>query len=752
MQPITIPSYTSGLITAQKPNIIPNDAFQTCDNAYIYQGQLRRRGGLELVGRLRRNFSSLVPGAATFNLFTLAGVPAGETNREIAPGSVVVTRAGPAATFTDAGNGNFTVTGAGVAAGSSVNYLTGDVTVVGGGGAISVNFGYYPGLPVMGIYQRENEENNKEDTIWFDTKYAYSYSPTDGFFTELTSTLAVTWDGGNSDFFWCSNWRGTDAGSRLFFATNFVDSTGSPIRYYGGSPETWSAAFTPAVTSTINLLQARILLPYYGRMLAINVIEGTALGDAANVNYFNRCVFSQIGSPLEADAWNRDTFGKGGFIDAPTVEQAVSARYFKNTLIVHFERSTWQLRYVGEYGIPFIWERIDSDFGAEGTFSTIQLDEGVLGVGDRAITISTSTASQRIDEKIKDLVFNIANDNKGNDRVIGQREYRQELMYWCYGDSNENRTFPNRVLVWNYFEKTWSIFRDNVTFFGIFQRQEDDVNLVTWDSLTTFWDDFLVLWDDAESQPFYPWIVSGNQQGYVHLYNAATPDEASLSVTDVTRSATSPYVVLEIVNHNLESGEIIYVTGLNFLTGSTIEPTDLNDEIYQVKFETVDTISLLKWNGTQFVDNFSFTPAVGTGTYIGGGQVTLFPRLNVETKDFMPYLDQGRMTKFVKAHLAFDRSSSGAVTVNTFSSASQLAHGNIDLEQSNVETSATTDFNPPDSDYLFHGFYALCSGQSVRLQLTWDDELMNDLETQRSNLVLSSSVLFFKPGGRTVNG
>src|SRR6185295_12496424 len=108
-------------------------------------------------------------------------------------------------TFTDNGLGGFTVTGAGVALGSSVNYTTGAVTIVltasVGGAAILANFSYFPNLPVMGLRTRELTGINTEQLIAFDQVYAYRYL--NGWDEFIPGT---TWQGKNSDFFWSTNY------------------------------------------------------------------------------------------------------------------------------------------------------------------------------------------------------------------------------------------------------------------------------------------------------------------------------------------------------------------------------------------------------------------------------------------------------------------------------------------------------------------------------------------------------------------
>ena len=251
------------------------------------------------------------------------------------------------------------------------------------------------------------------------------------------------------------------------------------------------------------------MIPYYGRLLALNTWEGlTSGGVAGATNFYARCRFSQIGNPTDqTDGWLSDTFGRGGFIDAPTNESIVSVAFYQNTLIVFFETSTWQLRYIGEYGIPFIFERISSDFGCTTTFSPVIFDQGILAVGERGIIQASASGVSRIDEQIPEEIFSFEIQDNDPNFVHGVRDFERELVYWNYVDSttpNEFQDRPNTVLVYNYKNNTWAKFRDNVTCFGISQFPFS----ITWDSLTTFWES-TASWDNVDDQQFVDYVTAG---------------------------------------------------------------------------------------------------------------------------------------------------------------------------------------------------------------------------------------------------
>lgn len=672
----------------------------------------------------------------------------------------------------------------------NINYNSGELNlsfdpVIGGATNVGILFCYFPALPVMGIDLRELDTINIEQSVFFDTKYVYTYDDND-----FSSPSITTWSGSNSDFFWMANFRGSEASTRLFFSTNgaspiidtdnrirytsdastwtdftpaiagtqvtasnlgaltttttFVGNLGNtliipgsvtitvtdgagvisevrlkdvlgiyPAGTFTGFPSTNSGtidystgaitlAISPAMTvagssvkatyqyETSFLFQSLLLIPYYGRMLALNTWEGSTAGTA--VNFFNRCRFSQVGNPLERQAWVSTIFGRGGFIDAPTNETIVSARFYKNTLIVFFERSTWNLRYVGEYGLPFIWERISSDFGSESTFSTVLFDKGILAVSDKAIVSSSGSNVERIDLDIPDTVFTFQNVEEGKKRVQVARDFQKEIVYWNYCEpvnDGTSRVFPNRTLIYNYRNNTWAALRDSVTTFGTLQNASGDSwdLKISWDSATS-WDTFY--------QGEMPLIVSGNQQGFIHYYHFVLDPETtgdstssfieheSLFIKGITRSATAA-LSLEIPEHNFENEEIIYISGMVFLdtATSTVLTTTLNNKFYIVQDVTdKDNIIIYEWDISlkDYVitsgDQIGFTPATGTGTYIGCGVVTLLPKLDIMTKDFNPYQEQAMKMKSSYIDFQTDATPGGQVTINEYvnSSLSEVAN------------------------------------------------------------------------------
>lgn len=223
MQPLLIGPYSLGVHKDMKPFMIPDEAFPELENAFVWRGRVERKAGFQSLGRLRRVFTSEVlpnPYAAPSSLDLKAELGITEVNSSIAPGFTLSFGAPINQVLTDSGTGTLAIAPAGAITAATVNYVTGVVTILGAGGASAVTFtgAYYPGLPAMGIRTREVAASlNFEINVFFDTTYAYRYSG--GNFEELPSALPVTWNGGNMDLFWSTNFQ-QSSGNNLFWVTN----------------------------------------------------------------------------------------------------------------------------------------------------------------------------------------------------------------------------------------------------------------------------------------------------------------------------------------------------------------------------------------------------------------------------------------------------------------------------------------------------------------------------------------------------
>lgn len=721
----------SGLQTNYKPWLIPDQAFSALNNAYVFRGRVRKRfgsrwiGDNSLVSRLRINIGTITGGSLSGNIRTIlldAGMPT-NIGQSFSIDTIIFTVTNPA------GGAQQMLRSDGSVATATYNLTTSAFNITGVGLPNGTDVFFYPNLPVMGLLTYEQNSINDEYVIAFDTRYAYQYNAGwDRISAEGTSGAAV-WTGDNSQFFWDTTWTGADASSKIFFVTNFNPNEPNFMRYYNGTQ--WND-FNPQIDATPNFLNsARIIVPFKNRLLAFNTWEGQA-ASLPGTNYSNRCRYSQVGSPLDANAWRQDIPGRGSAIDASTTEAIVTVEFIKDRLIVFFERSTWELVYTGNQAYPFNWQQINTELGAESTFSIVPFDKVAIGVGNVGIHACNGANVERIDDKIPDTVFDIHNADQGVFRVYGIRDYYVEMVYWTFPDTQADPDFPypNRVLIFNYKTGTWAFNDDSITCFGYFQP----ISGITWDSTTVGWDDNAT-WDSGSIQAKFRQVIAGNQQGYTFICDADEPINAPvLQITNI--AAPISLTTLTVIQHNLRNEDYIYIQYAVW--------SDASDSLNGAIFQVVNVID---------EDTFEIgLVAPFTGTYIGGGLISRVSQISISTKEYNFYAKQGRNTYVSKVDFMVDNTAAGQIQVDFYVSTSTVsllqdsAGNGVLLGTGTLDTFAYPDI-PFESDAtrLWHPVYFQADGEIVQLQLVMNDEQMRNVDVMKSGFVLHAMCIYAQP-------
>lgn len=712
---IMIAPFNSGLVNAVRPWLVPNDAFSIMQNAYVYRQRVKKRFGSRWLGntqqqtRLRVNIGThdanpktvTLPGTENFAIGQMISIGLIEfTIWQLGPGVATLSSDAGYTGSIDTGTRQFTVTGA----------VTGSTIY------------WYPALPVMGLIQQEQSSINIEKTIAFDTRYAYQYVGTTGWERLDTGGAAALWSGTNAEFFWGVNWQGDDASVRLLFVTNYNQNDG--MRYLNNI--TW-ATFNPKTLATVNndVITARLMVVFHNRLILLNTIENVA---GTPKTFVNRARWSQVGSPIDADAFQTDVPGKGGGQDAATTEAIITCGFIKDRLIVYFERSTWELAYTGNEVDPFTWYRINTELGAESTFSVVPFDKVLLAIGNVGVHACNGQNVDRIDQNIPQEVFKIRDDSDGVYRVNGIRDYFAETVYWSFPSSTDT-SYPNRVLVYNYELKAWAFNDDSITVFGYIQPSTG----ITWDDETASWDD-PISWDSGALQPRFRAIIAGNQEGFTFYIDSDTGisrNSCNLQITNMTTGG-----VLTVIDHNLLQGQWVRIE-------NALGITELNDKIFKIQSVTATTIVL------------DLRDIVPTGAYIGDGVLATVSQINMLTKQFNIYAKQGKNAYVSKVDFLVDRVNDATITVDYYASSSDvslvfqgaisgslLGNGTLDLGPYSLYPQEAT------QERLWHPVYLNAEGEVVQLQIYYSDAEMIDPTVSLQPFELHAFTLYTQPVGR----
>lgn len=530
-------------------------------------------------------------------------------------------------------------------------------------------------------------------------------------------------------------------------------ASGDGIRWYDGSGwVNFEPPIDPPTVGAPTILQGALLIvPYKDRLVCLNTVEGTTFANGtrfaqrarysealANIYYTggptpNPLLPTGITALPTGLEWT-ELPGRGGFVDAPTQEEIISAEFIKDTLVVFFERSTRRLTPTGDIFNPFEWETINIEAGSESTFSTIPFDKEILTVGSNGIWACDSINITRVDEKIPDEVFDFHNGNQGVKRVQGIRDYYNQYVYWTYVDpqydlNGTDPTFPNSILAYNYLDNAWAIFRSYYTCFGYYQR----VNDLTWGTAVNAWSTYNIPWNSPSTQSGFPFVVAGNQQGFVVEYQEVDaeddPSINSLNYVVQNITAANPSVITS-PNHNFDSNTFLLFENAGGVAG-------FNDEIFRVS-----PLSTITQNTFTLIDNLG-TP-VSVAGYTFGGQIRVIDNFDITTKKFNPFLDLGKKVRIGYADLFLENTTQGAITA-------ELYGDEDDVVPLATQTISLQDPNNVVNSKFWTRVYFNVVAQTVAIKLTLTSATNGqifDNTVPGEAVVLHGMILWMAPAGR----
>ncbi len=753
-----IAPFNTGLQTNLRPFLIMDDAFSQLNNVYVFRGRVRKRFGSILMGSLGQRSSRLKVQVGTLGA-PISPVPGNKFNYigqmfSVGPDIFTVTTLGVAQTMLSTNplaNGTFDTT-------------NGAFVIVDPSQAGGTPIFWYPSLPVMGITVFEMGPINDQPSFAFDTQFAYTWDGTQ--WVRSVSAGNPVWKGNNLNFFWTADWMGLTPDVIGMYVTNFNATTGAgapaatddPIWFYNGATAVWTALlgstangifFAPngGARQTSPFVQtARIIVPFKDRLLLLNTIENNNTGGAGTGiarAYVNRVRYSFNGSPLALNAWYEpnqvDAGGLvgagGGFLDAPTEEQIISAEFIKDRLIVFFQKSTWELAYTGNQQLPFVFQKINTELGSESEFSSVPFDKEILTIGNVGVHSCNGANVERIDQKIPDEIFEIRDKNSGSSRVAGIRDYFMEMVYWAFPSDNQQpnaNVYPNRVLTYNYRIGSWAFNDDSFTAFGYFEQQVD----TTWATAEFTWESANNTWISGIDQAQFRQIIAGNQEGWVVIID---PEESrnspSLQITSLTIVSAGPptaIVTMTVVDHNMNVLDFVLFENI---TGTT----NLNGKIGQILSVTsanVITVSV------------SVTAAV-TGAYSGGGTLARVSEISITSKQWNPYDKLGRNVYIQKIDFAVQKTAGGEITVDYFPSSTQVsmltsAVPGASMGNGVLETKPYPAAFYPLEQYqerLWHPVYFQTEGECIQINMYFSNAQMITPTISLSDFELEGLVL-----------
>lgn len=578
------------------------------------------------------------------------------------------------------------------------------------------------------------------------------------------------------------------------YLTNTADPTIDCIRWYDGDPTNGSITlpvfntykgwvnFMPPLSEfdyTIAdlpqdqyyLVGAKLIATYKDRLIFLGPVVQSSTGSPIYLE--ETVLYSQNGTPyytcsftgdpsLSSTTFNpilvpenqtatpnsfwEDQTGFGGFKSTGVDQPITSVSSNKDALIVGFTNFQTRLVYTENDIDPFNFYIINNELGTGSSFSTINMDAGVVARGSRGFTITSQTNTERIDLPIPDNAFEVSLLNNGAERFTSARDFINEWIYFTYSSDNLNGStvYPNQTLQWNYRDNSWALFNESYTTYGTI-RSKTGPTWTTIGEIFPTWGVWSETWNAGSTNVLQPKIIGGNQQGFLIQRDDGTSEAKSLFIQDIVNSTiTSP-------SHSLNNGDYIIISDCLGTVSSKV-----NDKIFQINSVSTNT--------------FDIVPQLSAGlTYLGLGQVKRMYIPFIQTKQFPVAWNLARKTRLGPQQYLLTKTALGQVTLLIFLSQDNSTpyntgaivpaptpennaliysaklytcpeSTNLGLTASNINLQMPTSIN---QQQIWHRLNTSLLGDTVQIGITLSNEQMTDLDfkSQFAEIELHSIIL-----------
>jgi len=525
-QPQLIAPFRTGLDTDLEPWLAPQDSFSVIDNVHIHHSYLEKRSGFQL-------FAQTVPSSATININNIDQANPGEVTTAAAHGYLTgdVIYIEGVVGMIEVNNQIFTITVTGAST-FTLGVDTTGFTAYGGGGTTQI---VDTDLDrIMGIWRYIKNDNTKE-LLAFNTTRASVYIGGTVAFSQLDGAPIMSGD--DDDYIVAYNWQGSGLDNRLYFTNGkaFDGATLDGIRFYDGNGATTTDFNTNSLGGGRTLYGCKLIFTLKQRLVVLNTFE---FNGAITSNFPQRARWCQAQSPSN---WDDLVPGGGGFVDAPTGEQIVSAQLLQDIIIVMFTNSVWTLRPVPDPALPFRWDRINDFRACDGKMATVGYDREIRALGVRGITATDGVETRRIDQRIEDFTTDLINIDEF-EKVFCLRSFEKRRWWTLFakGTAEEN----SAALIWDDESSAFSTYTIAMNCLGYGNAGMDyrlsdftAVNGLDF-AIKDFTEETLQSYFNQENQEIF---LGGDLQGTVFIMENGGDDDGESISTDIFSAAWNPF-------------------------------------------------------------------------------------------------------------------------------------------------------------------------------------------------------------------
>lgn len=534
---------------------------------------------------------------------------------------------------------------------------------------------------IFGIFEHTLPDSTKE-LLACDKNFLYKYNTGTGAFVQVPfGGSMAAYAGFNipaKDLYISGTSYPTAANvARFVFCGEGIapNAAGSSIFFYDG---TNVKDFTDAVDNTNYAAPPQGPLNTATYVLWFNERINFIAPVISGVDYLQGTLYSGIRNA----AGNGDKFDVpgSGLFQADTYQTITGASLLGQVMIHNYDRMAFTMEKTRDAFNPYFGRSIPGVLGTNAKFSAVSWNDVVQSIGRTGILVTDGRSNLRTDNKIPyftadsidQILFNLTYG--GFDRLNNQ-------FLWAYKQSETGGSTQDSVLVYNYEEKTWSVYDQRFSVLG-----QTDIGLnLTWDDIFEGsgnqswkrWNTTEEVWDRVGLGSAVQKTLAGDDLGFIYELNQDYDDY----YTDISAIAVGNTTTVTVTASGILTGDLVTISnvdGMVELNNFDPETTTQTKELYNVLSATPTSVEI-NVNSTLF------------SAYTGGGNLSKVIAFSAKTIPFNPYRALGRKV-FVSYVEFYIESTGGSLTVDVYADQQStpfkkdiLLQPNEDSPQSNGE-------------------------------------------------------------------
>lgn len=361
-----------------------------------------------------------------------------------------------------------------------------------------------------------------------------------------TYTISATisgdyFTGNNTNFFNATNWKPAPDAKGYLYLTNNVDR----VTTFDGNVLSRLSYFVFATSLDTNHNDVATTLDVKVYKNSLLFLRPTIVGASPP-----RAQTILSSRPFIPQDMVSDLAGHGAATVAPTGDWIFSSQFLRDAIVVFFQESTWLFRFTQNTNEPFRFDKINDSRNTNAPYGSVGYDLQCTSLGSKGLIYCDGNNVDRYDITIIDQFLDI--EPKAFGQCFSQRFDSLNQTWTLFpsiGDAAAGNVqlTSSRVLIWNYLENTWAIYRLPMSCLGLGLTTTD----LTWADFApgqpfigagSTWEEWDEPWNSYQNIAEQPALLGGDQRGFVYELNVTNKDNGQPIIPNIQTKRMNPFL------------------------------------------------------------------------------------------------------------------------------------------------------------------------------------------------------------------